>query len=91
MTNRDIGQPHNAGERLGYHSSARSSTSGDGRDGSNEEGVQSWRMLRLITKPGNKEGFGVTHKNFASLSDYTRVMNGEAGRGIALLGKSGDL
>lgn len=40
MTNQKISQPQNSGERLGYHSSAGSSSSADERDGSTGEGVQ---------------------------------------------------
>ena len=91
MTNQNISQRHSAGGRLSYRSSARSSSSGDGRDGSTEGGVQTCEFLDKQPRPEIGEGMGDTYKIFASRSDYTCVMNGGAGRGVALLGNPGCL
>ena len=91
MTNQNISQRHSAGGRLSYHPFAKSSSSGDGRDGSTEGGVQTCEFSDKQPSPEIREGIGVTHKSSASRSDYTCVMNGGAGGGVALLGNSGTL
>lgn len=49
------------------------------------------RILTQITKSRDRERTGLIHNDPANVSGYTCVMNGEAGRGTALLGNSGRL
>lgn len=89
--NQSTSQPQNTGQLLGTHSFARKSTFGGAEKMEVPREDPNLWILDKQPSPEIRRAWASIRKGLASVSGYTCVMNGEAGKGSPLLGNSGGL